>query len=88
MSGRNWIPTPRLRGDKLRGNDVTLDGVTMDLWPTQFDENPPPRRPRGSGAPRQVDSRFRGNDQLGSSFQESEGRNPVEADATSCAVCA
>ena len=22
----NWIPAPRLRGDKLRGNDVTFDG--------------------------------------------------------------
>ena len=25
MSGRNWIPAPRLRGDKLRGNDVTFE---------------------------------------------------------------
>jgi len=43
----------------------------MDLWPTQFDENPHPRRPRGSEGPRQVDPRFRGNDQRGSDFQES-----------------
>jgi hypothetical protein len=54
---------------QTEGIRLTFDGVTMDLWPTQFDENPHPRRPRGSGGPRQVDSRFRGNDQRGSDFQ-------------------
>jgi hypothetical protein len=32
MSGRNWIAAPRLRGDKLRGNDVTLAGVPGPEW--------------------------------------------------------
>ena len=39
----------------------------MGLRPTRGNDNP--RRPRESGGPRQVDSRFRGNDERGSIFR-------------------
>jgi hypothetical protein len=28
-----WIPAPRLRGDKLRRNDVTFDGAKRRILP-------------------------------------------------------
>ena len=31
MSGSKWIPAPRLRGDKLRGNDVTLNRAQRSI---------------------------------------------------------
>ena len=69
----NWIPAPRLRGDKLRGNNVTFDGVLMGLWPTRAHENRRRRHPRDSGrrgTPWRAPTPSGEND-----FHESEGGN-------------
>jgi hypothetical protein len=58
----NLSSPPRKRGSKsvqkeldsrFRGNDVTFDGASMGLWPTQRDKNRQGRHPRVSGGPSQ-----------------------------------
>jgi hypothetical protein len=88
----SWIPAPRLRGDKLRGNDVTFDGVSMGLWPTRGNENPS-RHPRASGgphhpswipAPRLRGDKLRGNDVVGVIFRGAKRGISVCLSASTC----
>ena len=63
---------------RLPGNpETTLSlRVPMGLWPTQRNENHLRRRPRESGDPAPVDSRFRGNDVI---FERATmGQRPME----------
>jgi hypothetical protein len=50
----------------------------MGLWPTHRDESHKRCRPRVSGDPRPVDSRFRGNDVVGVIFGRAKHERPCQ----------